>query len=80
MLAETPINGRAVFLTAEVAFLQQVLFGFAGLRLTDEGLKPEYPPLPPRTWLPLELRGVKSRGKTYDIRVTSANKLVMQER
>ncbi len=76
-MTETPSNGRAVFLTAEGAFLQQVIFGFTGLRLTDDGLKAEYPPLLPPTWQSLELRGIKSRGKTYDVKVTSTNKLVM---
>ncbi len=78
-MTETPSNGRAVFLTAEGAFLQQVIFGFTGLRFTNQGLKAKYPPLLPPTWQSLELRGIKSRGKIYDIRVTSANKLVMQQ-
>ena len=78
-MTETPSNGRAVFLTAESAFLQQIVFGFTGLRWTDEGLKPVYPPLLPPTWQSLELRGVKSRGNIYNIRVTSANKLVMTQ-
>jgi len=76
-MTETPSNGRAVFLTAEGAFLQQVIFGFTGLRLTDEGLKGQYPPSLPLTWQSLEIRGISSRGKRYDIRVTSDNKLTM---
>ncbi|HET9177274.1 MAG TPA: hypothetical protein VFQ24_02845 [Terriglobia bacterium] len=78
-MTETPGNGRAVFLTAEGAFLQQVIFGFTGLRFTDNGLEARYPPLLPPTWQSLELRGIKSRGKIYDVRVTSANKLVMRQ-
>ncbi len=78
-MTETPSNGRAVFLTAEGAFLQQVIFGFTGLRFTNQGLKAKYPPLLPPTWQSLELRGIKSQGKVYDIRVTSANKLVMRQ-
>ena len=74
-MTETPSNGRAVFLTAEGGFLQQVIFGFTGLRLTDDGLKSEYPPLLPPTWQSLELKGIHLRGRSYDIRVTSANKL-----
>jgi protein-glucosylgalactosylhydroxylysine glucosidase len=74
-MTETPSNGRAVFLTAEGGFLQQVIFGFTGLRLTDAGLKSEYPPLLPPTWQSLELKGIHLRGKSYDVRVTSANKL-----
>jgi len=76
-MTETPSNGRAVFLTAEGAFLQQVIFGFTGLRLTDEGLKGEYPPSLPLTWQSLEIRGIRSRGKRYDIRVTPDNTLTM---
>jgi trehalose/maltose hydrolase-like predicted phosphorylase len=76
-MTETPSNGRAVFLTAEGAFLQQVIFGFTGLRLTDNGLQAEYPPLLPPTWQSLELRGIESRGKSYDVLATSDQKLVM---
>jgi trehalose/maltose hydrolase-like predicted phosphorylase len=76
-MTETPSNGRAVFLTAEGAFLQQVIFGFTGLRLTDEGLKGRYPPSLPLTWQSLEMRGISSRGKRYDIQVTSDGKLTM---
>jgi trehalose/maltose hydrolase-like predicted phosphorylase len=76
-MTETPSNHRAVFLTAEGAFLQQIIFGFTGLRLTDKGLQAKYAPCLPPTWQSLEIRGVKSRGKTYDVRVTSENKLVM---
>jgi trehalose/maltose hydrolase-like predicted phosphorylase len=78
-MTETPSNGRAVFLTAEGAFLQQIIFGFTGLRWTDGGLKPVHPPLLPPTWQSLELRGIKSRGNAYNIRVTSANRLVMTQ-
>jgi len=76
-MTETPSNHRAVFLTAEGAFLQQVIFGFSGLRLTNEGLKAEYPPLLPPTWQSLELRRIKVRGKIHDVQVTAANKLRM---
>lgn len=74
-MTETPTNGRAVFLTAEGAFLQQVIFGFRGP--APDGLKAEYPPLLPSTWQSLEIRGLKSRGKVFDVRVNSANEMVM---
>jgi trehalose/maltose hydrolase-like predicted phosphorylase len=76
-MTETPSNRRAVFLTAEGAFLQQVIFGFTGLRLTDDGLKAVYPPHLPPSWRSVDIRGISSRGKRYDIQVTSNGKLTI---
>ncbi len=76
-MSETPSNNRFIFLTAEGAFLQQVIFGFTGLRFSSEGLSPKYPPLIPPTWQALELRGVNFKGKKRTIRVESG-KLVIE--
>ena len=66
-----------MFLTAEGAFLQQVMFGFTGLRFGTHGLRAVYAPLLPPTWQSLELKGVKSQGKLYDMPVMSTDKLMM---
>ena len=68
-MSETPGNNRFVFLTAEGAFLQLVIFGFTGLRFSHEELTRKYQPLLPPAWQSLELRGVNVKGKRYDIRV-----------
>jgi protein-glucosylgalactosylhydroxylysine glucosidase len=76
-MTETPNNNRSVFLTGEGAFLQQIVFGFTGLRFTDEGLKPVYPPQLPPTWQSLELRGIEVRGRRLDIRVGAGKTIFM---
>ncbi len=68
-MSETPGNNRFVFLTAEGAFLQQVLFGFTGLRLNDKGLVQEFRPSLPQAWKTLEIRNIKVRGKAFNARV-----------
>ena len=76
-MTETPDNNRTVFLTAEGAFLQQIIFGFTGLRFTNDGLTKKYKPLLPPSWQSLELRFIKIRGKSYNFRVTNENRLTM---
>ncbi len=44
-----------------------VLYGWTGLRLTDAGLKPVYPPLLPSRVERLELGGLHVRGRLRDI-------------
>jgi trehalose/maltose hydrolase-like predicted phosphorylase len=68
-MSETPSNDRFVFLTAEGAFLQQVLFGFTGLRLSDKGLTQEFRPRLPPEWRSLEIRNIHVRGKVLNVRV-----------
>lgn len=74
-MSETPGNKRFVFLTAEGAFLQQILFGFTGLRFTDEGLVQKFRPSLPQTWKSLEIRNVKVRGKLLNIRVDNGDSI-----
>ena len=42
--SETPTNNAVGFLTGAGGFLQQVIFGYTGLRLGDRGLEPAFPP------------------------------------
>jgi trehalose/maltose hydrolase-like predicted phosphorylase len=76
-MTETPRNNRFVFLTGEGAFLQQIVFGFTGLRFSDDGLKSVYPPQLPPTWQSLELLGIHVRGRRLDIRVGSGKTISM---
>jgi trehalose/maltose hydrolase-like predicted phosphorylase len=75
MLSETPDKRDAVnFLTGAGGFLQQVIYGWAGLRITGKGLEPSYPPLLPSRIKRLTLRNVYSRGKRYDVVVDSTGR------
>ncbi|MGH7516797.1 MAG: glycosyl hydrolase family 95 catalytic domain-containing protein, partial [Gemmatimonadales bacterium] len=44
MLSETPTNDAVNFVTGAGGFLQQVIFGWTGLRLGERGLEPVFPP------------------------------------
>jgi len=68
-LAETPRNDAVNFLTGAGGFLQQVIYGYTGLRLTDAGLRSVFRPVLPSRITKLVLRHVSVRGKTYDILV-----------
>jgi hypothetical protein len=75
MLSETPDKKDAVdFLTGAGGFLQQVIYGWTGLRIAEKGLEPVYPPLLPSRIKRLTLRNVYSRGKRYDVVVDSAGR------
>jgi len=66
-LAETPTNQAVHFLTGAGAFLQQVVFGWSGLRLGREGLRPAFRPVLPTRIRRLTLRHVSVRGRVVDI-------------
>ena len=67
ILAETPKNDAVNFLTGAGGFLQQVIYGYTGLRLGDDGVRPAFTPVLPSTISRLTLRGFRIRGKCYDI-------------
>lgn len=77
MLSETPTNHAVNFLTGAGGFLQQVIFGYTGLRLGNGGLEPQFPPVLPSHIKRLVLRGVHARGKRYDVIVDSAGRSVV---
>jgi protein-glucosylgalactosylhydroxylysine glucosidase len=67
MLSETPKNDAVNFVTGAGGFLQQVIYGWTGLRLGEGGLEPAFPPLLPSKVSRLVLRNVYNRGKRYDV-------------
>ncbi len=69
MLSETPKNDAVNFVTGAGGFLQQVIYGWTGYRLSDNGLEPAYPAVLPSSVRRLVLRNVSVRGKRYDITV-----------
>jgi len=66
--SETVLNNTTHILATSAGFLQNFLYGFSGLRITDAGLKPQYPPLPVER---IELRNVTFRGESRDYVLSS---------
>lgn len=81
MLSETPNKKDAVdFLTGAGGFLQQVIYGWTGLRVRDGGLEPVFPALLPSRIKRLTLQNVYSRGKRYDVVVDSSGRRMVEHR
>jgi trehalose/maltose hydrolase-like predicted phosphorylase len=66
---ETATNNTGYFLTASGAYVQNLVFGFSGLRIRDEGLVQAYPPLLPTAWKSLTLQNLTFRGERLTIRI-----------
>jgi hypothetical protein len=79
MLSETPTNHAVNFLTGAGGFLQQVIFGYTGLRLGSGGFEPQFPSVLPSHIARIVLRGVHVRGKRYDVVVDSAGRRVVAQ-
>ena len=67
VLAETAHNQAVNFLTGAGAFLQQIVYGWAGVRLGDQGLEAAFRPALPSSVRRLTLTDVPLRGRRYDI-------------
>ncbi len=67
---ETPTGGASNFITGAGGFLQLLLFGLPGLRLTADALRLQCPTLPvgART---LAVRGLAWRGGRFDLRLAA---------
>ncbi len=91
--AEKRTSDRVYFCTGMGGCLQSVLYGFAGLQAVAGGEKGQGtkiagdseaslyadPHLPPG-WTGLTVKGIKFRGKTFDIAVTAGNKVTATAR
>jgi protein-glucosylgalactosylhydroxylysine glucosidase len=80
MLSETPTNNAVNFVTGAGGFLQQVIFGWTGLRLGDSGLEEAFPPVLPSRVKRLILRNLHVRGKRYDVIVDSRGRRMVPHR
>ncbi|GAB6283419.1 MAG: hypothetical protein STSR0008_21860 [Ignavibacterium sp.] len=69
VLAETHTNNSVNFITGAGSFLQQVIFGYTGLRLTDKGLIQKYKPMLPKNINSLTLKNFTIDNKIFDILV-----------
>jgi protein-glucosylgalactosylhydroxylysine glucosidase len=75
MLSETPEKKDAVnFVTGAGGFLQQVIYGYTGLRWREKGLEPAFAPVLPSRIKRVTLRNVYSRGKRFDVIVDSTGR------
>ncbi len=64
---ETPDNNTGYFVTASGGYIQNLIFGFGGLRLDERGLVEAYPPVLPPQWQSLKFRHLSFRGRLYDV-------------
>lgn len=68
-LSETPSNRSTNFVTGAGGFLQQVIFGYTGLRLTEDGLVKKFEPMLPSSVKKMKLKNFKIRNKTFNYEV-----------
>jgi protein-glucosylgalactosylhydroxylysine glucosidase len=64
---ETPNNNTGYFVTASGGFLQNLIYGFGGLRIEEKGLTDAYAPVLPAEWKSMTLKDITYRGQHYDI-------------
>ena len=66
---ETASNNTGYFVTSSGGFLQNLLYGFSGLRVAEKGLDEAYAPVLPPEWKSMTLKNIAFRGRRYDITV-----------
>jgi hypothetical protein len=64
--SETAKNNAIYNLSISAGFLENFLYGFTGLRFTDEGLTPVYAPILPSAFKGVTLKNISLRGKRFD--------------
>ena len=67
---ETASNNTGYFLTGSGGYIQNLVYGFTGLRIREQGLIEAYPPLLPKEWKSLVLQNIVFRAQHYDITVS----------
>jgi trehalose/maltose hydrolase-like predicted phosphorylase len=68
--SETALNNTTYILATTSGFLQNFLYGFSGLRITDRGVEAQYPAVMPAAWKALTLQNLVFRGRRFDYVVT----------
>ncbi len=69
MRPETATNNTGYFMTASGGFVQNLMYGFSGLRIQEKGLIEAYAPVLPPEWKSMTLKNISFRGQRYDITV-----------
>jgi trehalose/maltose hydrolase-like predicted phosphorylase len=67
VLREVPSNDNINFLTGAGGFLQQFIFGYTGMRFSEEGLVPKFDPLLPHSVRKMMLKNITMRGGKRDL-------------
>ena len=67
VLSETKFSNNPYFSTAAGGMLQAVLFGFGGLRITEEGVIQNNPVLP-KAWKSITIKGIGMRRETFYVK------------
>src|SRR5712671_2676630 len=67
---ETASNNTGYFLTGSGGYIQNLLYGFSGLRIREPGLVEAYPPVLPAEWKSLTLENIAFRGQHYNVIVS----------
>jgi hypothetical protein len=68
--SETVSNNAGYLLSTSAGFVQSILYGLTGLRLSADGLTRAYAPVLPEGWSTLRLRNISLRGRRFDVVVT----------
>jgi protein-glucosylgalactosylhydroxylysine glucosidase len=66
---ETANNNTGYFITASGGFLQNLLYGFSGLRIEEKGLVEAFAPVLAPEWKSMTLEDIALRGRHYDITI-----------
>ena len=77
LLSETPSNNAVNFVTGAGGFLQQVIFGYTGLRFGTQGIEPAFDPVLPSSVSRLILRGIWLKGRRYDVVVDGGGRRIV---
>lgn len=64
---ETPGNNTGYFITSSGGFVQNLVYGFSGLRIQEKGLVAAYEPVLPPEWKSMTLKNIGFRGQHSDI-------------
>ncbi|TLY50471.1 MAG: glycoside hydrolase family 65 protein [Gammaproteobacteria bacterium] len=64
--SETVLNNTTYILATSGGFLQNFLYGFTGLRITDGGLAPRFKPVLPAAWKAVTLKNIFFRAQRFD--------------
>lgn len=70
VFAEAPDNMSTNFLTGAGGLLQQVIFGYTGMRLGSDGLISRFQPMLPEGVREVRLKNINVRGKRFNVTVT----------
>jgi trehalose/maltose hydrolase-like predicted phosphorylase len=66
---ETANNNSGYFVTASGGFVQNLVYGFTGLRIEEKGLVEVYAPVLPPQWKSMTLKNIAFRGKHFDVTI-----------